>query len=128
MLLANRNVSRLVLAQKFDLKQQLAWQELQFLGACVFSKKLASFFNERRLVIECTVRNLSAVGALLLLPSTVGVPNEFEFWIDDAFHTTRIIRKDHGRIAVAWNRYSQSVALLMDGQLAIAWLTMVVAD
>lgn len=60
-------------------------------------------FNERRSVIDCTVRDLSPGGALLLLPSTAGIPNEFELWVDNAFHTAHIIRKGNSRIAVAWS-------------------------
>ncbi len=59
-------------------------------------------FNDHRSVINCTVRNFSESGALLLLPSVVAVPNEFELWIDDVCRSARVIRKGYGTIAVAW--------------------------
>ncbi len=39
-------------------------------------------FNERRSVIDCTVRNLSAVGACLNVASTLGIPERFEVMFD----------------------------------------------
>ena len=50
-------------------------------------KSACVVFNDRHSVIDCTVRNLSANGALLLLPSIVGVPNEFEVCIDGTYHS-----------------------------------------
>jgi hypothetical protein len=60
-------------------------------------------FNNRRSAIDCTVRNVSAHGALLLLPSIAGVPNEFELWIDGACHTARMVWKGDGKIGVSWD-------------------------
>jgi hypothetical protein len=59
-------------------------------------------FNNRRSAIDCTVRNVSAHGALLLLPSIAGVPNEFELWTDGTCHTARIVWKGAGKIGVSW--------------------------
>jgi len=39
-------------------------------------------FNQRRSVIDCTVRNLSAVGACLNVASTLGIPENFEVLLD----------------------------------------------
>jgi hypothetical protein len=39
-------------------------------------------FNDGRSVIDCVVRNLSAHGALLVVPSLLGVPERFELVID----------------------------------------------
>ncbi|MBA5776834.1 PilZ domain-containing protein [Stappia sp. F7233] len=44
-------------------------------------------------VFDCTVRNLSDTGALLKLPSTVGIPDEFEFKIaNDDIHVIAKVR------------------------------------
>jgi hypothetical protein len=45
-------------------------------------------FNQRRSVLDCTVRNLSSTGACLDVPSTVGVPDVFELIIESE-STTR---------------------------------------
>jgi hypothetical protein len=60
-------------------------------------------FNNRRSAIDCTVRNVSAHGALLLLPNIAGVPNGFELWIDGACHTARMVWKGDGKIGVSWD-------------------------
>jgi hypothetical protein len=39
-------------------------------------------FNQRRSVLDCTVRNLSSTGACLDVPSTVGIPHVFELIIE----------------------------------------------
>jgi hypothetical protein len=39
-------------------------------------------FNQRRSVIDCTVRNLSTVGACLNVASTLGIPENFEVLFD----------------------------------------------
>ncbi|MGA7544523.1 MAG: PilZ domain-containing protein [Methyloceanibacter sp.] len=59
-------------------------------------------FNNRRCAIDCTVRNLSDHGALLFLPTPLGIPAEFELWLDGASHTARIVWKGGGRMGVAW--------------------------
>jgi hypothetical protein len=53
-------------------------------------------FNHGRSVIDCTVRNLSTDGALLLTPSTVGIPAHFEL----------VLEGDSRRLtcAVMWRR------------------------
>lgn len=44
-------------------------------------------------VFDCMVRNLSERGALLKLPSTVGIPDEFEFKIaNDEVHVLAKVR------------------------------------
>ncbi len=39
-------------------------------------------FNHDRSVVDCTVRNLSAEGALLVLPNTTGVPAHFDLVLE----------------------------------------------
>jgi len=39
-------------------------------------------FNRDRSVVDCAVRNLSVEGALLLFPSTVGIPAHFELVLE----------------------------------------------
>jgi hypothetical protein len=48
-------------------------------------------FNQRRSVLDCTVRNLSSTGACLDVPSAVGVPDVFELIIESE-STTRACR------------------------------------
>jgi PilZ domain len=45
-------------------------------------KKGRIVFNNRRSVIDCTVRNLSDGGALLLVNSLIGIPDSFDLTID----------------------------------------------
>jgi PilZ domain len=56
-------------------------------------------FNHRSSVIDCTVRNLSPVGACLNVASTIGIPEEFEVMLD-ADNTTRNCR-------VVWQKEKQ---------------------
>jgi hypothetical protein len=39
-------------------------------------------FNHHFSVVDCTVRNLSAAGARLRVPSTVGIPDDFDLLIE----------------------------------------------
>ena len=39
--------------------------------------------NDHRLVLSCTVRNISASGALIMISSPYLVPGEFELRLDD---------------------------------------------
>lgn len=39
-------------------------------------------FNQSRSAIDCTVKNISAGGAALLLESTIGVPDTFDLIIN----------------------------------------------
>lgn len=39
-------------------------------------------FNHDRSVVDCTVRNLSPEGALLTLPSTLGIPAHFDLVLE----------------------------------------------
>jgi hypothetical protein len=66
-------------------------------------KEARIVFNDRRSVIDCTARNLSASGAQLHVPNVASVPNEFELWIGDVRHKAKIIWKEVGRIGVAWS-------------------------
>ena len=60
-------------------------------------------FNNRRSTIDCTVRNLSAHGALLLVPNIAGIPSNFDLHIDDASHASHIVRTGNGSLGVAWS-------------------------
>jgi hypothetical protein len=60
-------------------------------------------FNDRRSVIECTVRDMSSHGALLAVPSLLGIPNEFELRLDGDLRSARIVWKGIGKIGIAWN-------------------------
>ncbi|MDO8360795.1 MAG: PilZ domain-containing protein [Devosia sp.] len=55
-------------------------------------------FNNGRSTIDCTVRNLSAKGAKLLVASVVGIPDTFDLMLDG--HTRQPCR-------VAWRRLKE---------------------
>ena len=44
--------------------------------------------NHRSSVVDCTVRDLTNLGACLQLPSSVGIPNTFDL-IFDSVHSSR---------------------------------------
>jgi hypothetical protein len=45
-------------------------------------KSARILFNQRRSVIDCTVRNLSPTGACLNVASAVGIPERFDVMFD----------------------------------------------
>ncbi len=45
-------------------------------------KKGRIVFNQRRSVIDCTIRNLSPAGALLVVKSLIGIPDRFDLSVD----------------------------------------------
>ena len=60
-------------------------------------------FNNRGSTIDCVVRNLSPQGALLILPSIIGVPDVFELYIDgENARDAYIVWKGDGRVGVVW--------------------------
>jgi hypothetical protein len=58
--------------------------------------------NARTSMIECTIRNLSPKGALLLVPTILGVPDEFvlEMSADRSRHNCRVTWRDAHRLGV----------------------------
>jgi hypothetical protein len=56
-------------------------------------------FNHHRSVIDCTVRDLSPLGACLKVASAIGIPEEFDV-IFDADHSIRPCR-------VIWHKETQ---------------------
>jgi hypothetical protein len=61
-------------------------------------------FDRRNCVIDCMVRNVSAAGACLELPSTVGVPDRFDLLIARETYPRRcrIAWKDDTRVGVTF--------------------------
>jgi hypothetical protein len=61
-------------------------------------------FNHHLSVIDCTIRNLSDGGALLEIPNTIGVPDNFELWIDaeKKSRPCRVAWKTATRVGVAF--------------------------
>ena len=61
-------------------------------------------FNHRFSVVDCTIRNLSVAGACLQVPSTVGIPDNFDLLIepDKATRPCRVAWKNENRIGVAF--------------------------
>ena len=46
-------------------------------------------FNHHFSVVDCTVRSLSATGARLDVPSTFGIPDDFDLLVERFFATDR---------------------------------------
>lgn len=61
-------------------------------------------FNSRQSTIDCIVRNLSEHGALLVVPTSLGVPKEFELWLDDVTHLARVVWRAGDRMGVTWSQ------------------------
>jgi PilZ domain len=60
-------------------------------------------FNNRRNVIDCTVRNISATGALLALPNTTGVPDQFALYMESGRRLARVVWKSDRTVGVVWS-------------------------
>lgn len=65
-------------------------------------KKGRIVFNQRRSVIDCTIRNLSPAGAMLVVKSLIGIPDRFDLSIDsDAVsHAASVIWKRDNQLGV----------------------------
>lgn len=65
-------------------------------------KKGRIVFNNRRSVIDCTVRNLSVGGALLLVDSLIGIPDSFDLTVDSDSTTfaASVMWKREGQVGV----------------------------
>ena len=61
-------------------------------------------FDRRSCVIDCMVRNMSAAGACLVLPSTLGVPDRFDLVIATEKYPRpcRLAWKDETRVGVTF--------------------------
>ena len=61
-------------------------------------------FNHRFCVVDCTIRNLSADGACLQVPSTIGIPESFDLLIeaDKATRACRVAWKRENRLGVSF--------------------------
>jgi hypothetical protein len=59
-------------------------------------------FNNQRSVIDCTVRNMSATGALLALPNALGVPDQFELCMERGCRSARVVWRSDKTVGVAW--------------------------
>jgi hypothetical protein len=61
-------------------------------------------FNHHFSVVDCTVRNLSAHGARLDVPSTFGIPDDFDLLVepDKAMRARRVAWKDEHRLGVTF--------------------------
>jgi hypothetical protein len=59
-------------------------------------------FNQHRSVIDCVVRNLTDVGAMLKVPSTVGIPERFDFRFDHerSYRPARVIWRREDTLGV----------------------------
>jgi hypothetical protein len=59
--------------------------------------------QDTSMTLRCTVRNLSDTGACIELSSTTGVPNNFEFVLDDVHRPCRVIWRTDTRMGIAFN-------------------------
>jgi hypothetical protein len=58
-------------------------------------------FNHKSSVVDCAVRNLSEVGALLIVPNAAGIPNAFELIDSEGVaHNCTVAWKADGKIGV----------------------------
>ena len=59
-------------------------------------------FNHQSSVVDCTVRNLTKLGALLIITSPVGVPDAFDlrFEADGTTRACRVIWRTDNRLGV----------------------------
>jgi hypothetical protein len=60
-------------------------------------------FDNRCTVMDCTVRNLSATGALLALPSTTGVPDQFALYTESGCRLARVVWKSDRTVGIVWS-------------------------
>jgi PilZ domain len=53
-------------------------------------------------VVDCTIRNLTEHGALLLVPSLVGIPENFELMLEPSHirHDCRVVWRGDNRLGV----------------------------
>lgn len=67
-------------------------------------KSAKIIFNHKSSVLNCTVRNLSACGARLLVATVVGIPDQFELRIDGdgVIRHSKTIWKRDGEIGVTF--------------------------
>jgi hypothetical protein len=59
-------------------------------------------FNQQRSVLDCTARDLTEMGACLVVGSSVGIPKMFELLIpiDDVKRSCRVIWRSADRVGV----------------------------
>lgn len=61
-------------------------------------------FNKNQSTLTCTIRNLTQAGALVILPSILGVPDRFDLLIgDEPPLPCRVIHKHDGQIGVSFD-------------------------
>jgi hypothetical protein len=58
--------------------------------------------SERAPKLECTIRNLSATGALLQVSSTFGIPADFDLFIGSERRSCRVVWRTDSRLGVAF--------------------------
>jgi hypothetical protein len=65
-------------------------------------KKGRIIFNQKRSVIDCTVRNLTAAGAMLSVKSLIGIPDCFDLSVDSeaGSHAASVVWKRDNQIGV----------------------------
>lgn len=65
-------------------------------------KKGRIVFNQKRSVIDCTVRNLTSAGAMLIVKSLIGIPDRFDLRVDSdaASHAASVVWKRDNQLGV----------------------------
>ena len=80
------NARLLSLVTQPDLEKRIAPRKRTLKAASIA-------FNDRQSVITCTMRNLSASGALLILPHVHMTPDDFEVFFDGRYRSARVVRR-----------------------------------
>jgi hypothetical protein len=58
--------------------------------------------SEKAPKLECTIRNLSATGALLQISSTFGIPADFDLFIGSERRSCHVVWRTDTRLGVAF--------------------------
>jgi hypothetical protein len=76
-------------------------------------KSARILLNRHHSAIDCTVRNLSAVGACLNVASTVGIPESFDviFEADHSIRACRMIWQKERQLGVEFTSDSKPLAI-----------------
>ncbi len=70
-------------------------------------------FNQHHSVLDCTVRNLSESGACLSVPSTIGVPQQFDviFETDHSVRACRMVWHKERQLGVQFASEARPLAI-----------------
>jgi hypothetical protein len=64
--------------------------------------------SEKAPKLECTVRNISEIGAALQVSTTIGIPTHFKVYIDGVRHCCRSVWRTDTKIGVVFEQLGRS--------------------